>query len=141
MRRASILIFLSVALLAPSVSHAAPKKAAPPACAGRDIFTAMKRTDPEGYAKVRAAADASPNTRALLWRIEGKDQPPSYLFGTIHSTDERVNQALARRRCGLQRRRTRWRSNFSRARRPSPRSGTDGREGLLRGTATASRMC
>ena len=64
----------------------------PPACAGRDIFTAMKRTDPEGYAKIRAAADATPNTRALLWRIEGKDQPPSYLFGTIHSTDERVNK-------------------------------------------------
>ena len=92
MRRALALVFLSVALLAPSAGHAAPKKAAPPACAGRDIFTAMKRSDPEGYAKIRAAADAVPNTGALLWRIEGKDQPPSYLFGTIHSTDERVTK-------------------------------------------------
>lgn len=93
MRRASILTFLSVALLAPNVSAAAPKKAVPPpACAGRDIFTEMKRTDPEGYARIRAAADATPNTRALLWRIEGKGQPASYLFGTMHSTDERVNK-------------------------------------------------
>jgi uncharacterized protein YbaP (TraB family) len=93
MRRASILVFLSVALLAPGVSDAAPKKAVPPpACAGRDIFTAMKRSDPDGYAKIRAAADATPNTRALLWRIEGKGQPASYLFGTMHSTDERVNK-------------------------------------------------
>ena len=92
MRRALTLILLSAALLAPSDSHAAPKKAVPPACAGRDIFTAMKRSDPEGHAKIRAAADAVPNTGALLWRIEGKDQPPSYLFGTIHSTDERVTR-------------------------------------------------
>ena len=72
MRRALTLILLSAALLAPSASHAAVKKAVPPACAGRDIFTAMKRSDPEGYAKIRAAADAVPNTGALLWRIEGR---------------------------------------------------------------------
>jgi uncharacterized protein len=93
MRRGSILMFLCVALLAPSLSHAAPRKAVPPpACAGRDIFTEMKRIDPEGYARIRAAADATPNARALLWRIEGKGQPASYLFGTMHSTDERVNK-------------------------------------------------
>src|SRR5262245_26835323 len=92
MRRALTLIVLSAALLAPAVLHAAPKKAVPPACAGRDIFTAMKKSDPEGYAKVRAAADAVPNTGALLWRVEGKEAPPSYLFGTIHSTDERVTK-------------------------------------------------
>lgn len=92
MRRASILACLSAVLLA-TAADAAPKKAAPsPACAGRDIFTAMKKTDPEGYAKIRAAADATPNAKALLWRIEGKGQPASYLFGTIHSTDERVNK-------------------------------------------------
>jgi uncharacterized protein YbaP (TraB family) len=93
MRRASILTFLSAALLAPSISHAAPKTVVPtPTCAGRDIFTTMKRTDPDGYAKIRAAADAIPNTRALLWRIERNGQPVSWLFGTIHSTDERVNK-------------------------------------------------
>jgi uncharacterized protein YbaP (TraB family) len=93
MRRASILVFLAVALLAPGGGHAAANKSGPPpACAGRDIFSAMKRSDPEGYARIRAAADAVPNTGALLWRIDGKGQPPSYLFGTIHSTDERVHK-------------------------------------------------
>jgi uncharacterized protein len=92
MMRRVILTALSVALLAPAVAEAAPKAAAPPTCKGRDIFTAMKRTDPEGYAMVRAAADATLNTRALLWRIEGKGQPASFLFGTMHSTDERINK-------------------------------------------------
>lgn len=93
MRRASILVVLSVALLAPGLADAAPKKSAPPpACAGRDILADMKRTDPDGYAKIRAVADATPNTNALLWRIEGKGQPASYLFGTIHSTDMRVTK-------------------------------------------------
>src|SRR5262249_27060544 len=76
-------------LLLPGVALAAPE-AAPPACGGRDIFAEMKTSDPAGYAKIRAAADAVPNAGALLWRIEGKGAPVSYLFGTIHSTDERV---------------------------------------------------
>jgi len=93
MRRASILAVLSVALLAPAVAQAAPKKGAPPpSCAGKDLLAGMKKSDPEGYAKVRAAADAVPNTKALLWRIEGKGAPTSYLFGTIHSTDARVSK-------------------------------------------------
>jgi uncharacterized protein YbaP (TraB family) len=93
MRRASILAVLSVALLAPTIAHAAPKSAAtPPACAGRDLLATMKQSDPEGYAKIRAAADAVPNARSLLWRIERKGLAPSYLFGTIHSTDPRVTK-------------------------------------------------
>jgi uncharacterized protein YbaP (TraB family) len=90
MRRASIFAVLSIALLAPAVAQAETEKAVPPACRGRDIFTEMKTTDPEGYAKIRAAADAVPNAEALLWRVEGKGASASYLFGTIHSTDERV---------------------------------------------------
>jgi uncharacterized protein len=90
MRRASVLAFLSAALLAPAIASAEPEKTAPPTCAGRDIFTEMKTSDPAGYARIRDAADAVPNTKALLWRIERKGVPASYLFGTIHSTDTRV---------------------------------------------------
>jgi uncharacterized protein YbaP (TraB family) len=93
MRRASVfaVLFLAVAsaLFAPARARAETEKAVP-ACSGRDIFTAMKTSDPEGYAKIRAAADAVPNTGALLWRVEGKGRPASYLFGTMHSTDPRV---------------------------------------------------
>ncbi|HMK81205.1 MAG TPA: TraB/GumN family protein [Xanthobacteraceae bacterium] len=90
MRRASVLAFVSAALLAPAIASAAPEKAAPPASAGHDIFTEMKISEPDGYTRIRRAADAVPNTGALLWRIERKGVPTSYLFGTIHSTDERV---------------------------------------------------
>lgn len=93
MLRLSSLFVLSVALLAPGFADAAPKKGGvPPVCVGRDLLATMKQSDPEGYAKVRAAADATPNARTLLWRIEGKGQPPSYLFGTMHSTDPRVTK-------------------------------------------------
>jgi len=89
MRRISVLALLSVALLAPGAAAAA-EKAPPPACSGHDILTEIQTSDPAGYARIRAAADAVPNTGALLWRIEGKGAPVSYLFGTIHSTDPRV---------------------------------------------------
>ena len=62
----------------------------------------------------------------------GQSQPASYLFGTMHSTDERVTQALARRRGGFQRRATPSRLNTSKAKSPlvqARRAG--GREGLL----------
>ena len=105
MRRASILLVLSVALLAPSGGHAAPRKAVPPpACAGRDIFTAMKRSDPEGYARIRAAADAVPNTGAIALAHRGQG-PAAVLSVRHHPLDRRArDQALARRRCGVQRR-------------------------------------
>ena len=36
------------------------------------------------------AAQAGDYDRGLLWKIEAKDTAPSYLFGTLHSEDERV---------------------------------------------------
>ena len=79
---------LCAALLVPSLAFA--QAAEPPACQGRDILTDLKTRDPDGYAKIRAVADATPNAQALLWRIERDGLSPSYLFGTIHSTDARV---------------------------------------------------
>ena len=90
MRRTSRFALLLGAFLAPMVAQAATDKAVPPACQGRDIFAEMQTSDPAGYAKIRAAADAVPNANALLWRVERKGTPVSYLFGTIHSTDPRV---------------------------------------------------
>lgn len=95
MRRACIFAVLSFALLAPAIAQAQADKAPPPACSGRDLFSELKTSDPAGYARIRAAADSVPNSRALLWRIERKGVPPSYLLGTIHSTDERVTLSPA----------------------------------------------
>jgi len=46
-----------------------------------------------GVAGARPAlADAMPFSDGILWRIEGADgAAASYLFGTLHSTDDRVN--------------------------------------------------
>src|SRR5277367_2369002 len=62
-----------------SQAHAEPPKP----CQGSDL------TQIEGLAAAEAArADDLLNGDGLLWRIEKPGLPPSYLFGTIHSTDE-----------------------------------------------------
>ena len=55
----------------------------PKPCQGSDL------TQVEGLAAAEAArADDLVNGDGLLWRIEKPGLAPSYLFGTIHSTDE-----------------------------------------------------
>ena len=83
--------FLIGAALA--LSHVAPVMAqSPPPCRGQDMFEEMKASDPKAAADIRAAADQVPNARALFWRVEAKAAglASSYLFGTVHLTDERV---------------------------------------------------
>jgi uncharacterized protein len=60
------------------------------ACAGRDLYADLKTEDPAAFANVEAAANAVPNSKGLLWKIDGAAAEPSYLFGTIHITDKRV---------------------------------------------------
>jgi uncharacterized protein len=61
-----------------SLAEAEPPKA----CQGSDL------TKVEGLAAAEAArADDLVNVEGLLWRIERPSLAPSFLFGTIHSTD------------------------------------------------------
>jgi uncharacterized protein YbaP (TraB family) len=63
-------------------------KPKPPICAGRDLSA---NVDPGALAHAREQRrDALDNAQGLLWRIEKAPAPPSYLFGTIHSTDDRA---------------------------------------------------
>jgi hypothetical protein len=72
------------AALVAALAFAAPALAedAPAPCAGRDL---------EQGADLREArlkrADDLVNSDGLLWRVERNGLAPSYLFGTIHSTD------------------------------------------------------
>jgi uncharacterized protein YbaP (TraB family) len=93
MRRLIPFGLLCAALVIPQLAFA--QAAEVPTCQGRDILSDLKTRDPDGYAKIRAVADATPNAQALLWRIERDGRPPSYLFGTIHSTDPRVTRLSA----------------------------------------------
>jgi hypothetical protein len=64
---------------------------APPTCRGHYL------SDISGLPEARAKrADDLANADGLLWRIDRPSLPPSYLFGTIHSTDDDA-LAVARR--------------------------------------------
>jgi uncharacterized protein len=64
---------------------------APEACQGADL------THVEGLAAAEAArADDLMNAEGLLWRIEKPNLAPSYLFGTIHSTDDSALEVARR---------------------------------------------
>ncbi len=56
-------------------------------CAGVDVIEKAKAEKPEKYAAFEAEARKIPNGEGLLWRIETKGAPVSYLFGTMHSTE------------------------------------------------------
>jgi uncharacterized protein YbaP (TraB family) len=76
-----------VGALTLSLAHAEPPKP----CQGSDL------TQVEGLAAAESArADDLVNGDGLLWRIEKPRLAPSYLFGTIHSTDEAALE-IARR--------------------------------------------
>jgi hypothetical protein len=61
-------------------------------CQGVDMLAETKARDPELYRKIMAAAAATSNANALLWRVERPGHAVSYLFGTVHLTDERVTR-------------------------------------------------
>ena len=59
-------------------------------CGGENLLPKLEREDPAAYAKLRAAADAEPNGKAIFWKIEKDGVAPSWLLGTMHVTDPRV---------------------------------------------------
>ena len=76
-----------IGVLALSLAAAEPPKA----CQGSDL------TQVEGLAATQSArADDLINGEGLLWRIEKPGLQPSYLFGTIHSTDASALEVAAR---------------------------------------------
>ncbi len=77
------------------LSFAPTEAATPEACQGAPL------THIEGLAMAEAArADDLLNADGLLWRIDKPGLEPSYLFGTIHSTDDSALE-IARRAAEL----------------------------------------
>jgi uncharacterized protein YbaP (TraB family) len=64
----------------------------PPACVGKDLLAALHQTNAAAYDAIVAESHQYPNGEGLLWKIESPGHDPSYLFGTIHATEE---QAIA----------------------------------------------
>jgi uncharacterized protein YbaP (TraB family) len=59
-------------------------------CRGIDMLEEARTQRPELYARIMAQAEATENSGAVLWKVEREGTPASYLFGTVHLTDERV---------------------------------------------------
>ena len=96
--RSLALFAISLLLCAPTPTFAEQKaKQAKAACSGTNMLQEFKNTDPALYETIIAAEKEVKNDGALLWRISGNGMPaPSYLFGTVHLTDERVTNFSTR---------------------------------------------
>jgi uncharacterized protein len=81
---------------AASAAETTPAPVKPPVCEGRDL-SSPALLSPEAFARAtEKRGDELLNGRSLLWLIEKAGLAPSYLFGTVHSTDERA-VAIARK--------------------------------------------
>jgi hypothetical protein len=63
-----------------------------PTCTGDNVLDELRTSDARAHAGIVAAAAATENSNALLWKIEKPGSRTSYLFGTMHLTDERVTR-------------------------------------------------
>ncbi len=82
---ASLLVILLTGI---SVVKAAPV----PKCTGASLIDMLERDDPEKLRQIRLEAERTPNGSGLLWKIEKDGIEPSFLFGTMHLTDDRVTR-------------------------------------------------
>lgn len=92
----SAIAALGVALALSGFGSPAAARPVPTTCGATDLMRAMRKSEPESHAKVAAAARSVVNGDGLLWRIEKPGLAPSYLFGTMHSTDPRLDRQMAR---------------------------------------------
>jgi uncharacterized protein YbaP (TraB family) len=61
-------------------------------CTGVDMLAETAAKNPQAYERIMAAAKSAKNSDAVLWKVEKDGRPTSYLFGTVHLTDERVTK-------------------------------------------------
>jgi hypothetical protein len=72
-------------LLAALVALAAPPARAE--CGGTDLMAELARTEPETHAAILRRAHAVANGRGRFWEVRAPGVAPSYLYGTLHSTE------------------------------------------------------
>jgi uncharacterized protein len=82
---ANTLFFASFLLV--FMAAATQARAEQPTCAGQNLVATMK---PDVLQKIEAEAAKTINGNARLWKIEKAGVKPSYLYGTMHATDDRV---------------------------------------------------
>jgi uncharacterized protein len=93
-----ILTFAAAFVLGLQCFAPAQARPIPTSCGARDLMAELKAKEPEAHQKVVVAARAVENGDGMLWRIEKPGVQPSYLFGTMHSTDPRLDRQVNRAR-------------------------------------------
>lgn len=88
------LLLSSFSLSTPSFSEAPAltPQVKYPTCKGIDVIEEMRVLEPKRYNKLKRVSDIETNSDAILWRIDGADGSPSYLFGTMHTTDPEITK-------------------------------------------------
>lgn len=79
---------LAAALLLLAAGFGAAEAA--PSCTGKDVIAEMRQSDPLAHRRLIASGDKLANGEGLFWRIERHGLAPSFLFGTMHATDDRA---------------------------------------------------
>jgi uncharacterized protein YbaP (TraB family) len=64
-------------------------------CGGENLLDKLRKDDPAAHDAVLDAAAQTPFGDTLLFRIDKPGTAPSWLFGTMHLTDERVTELPA----------------------------------------------
>ncbi len=91
---ANLLFVISFAIVL-LIGASTVKAAALQACTGENLLQQLEKEDPGKLAELRLEAARTPNGQGLLWKVEKDGVEPSFLFGTIHLTDERVTKLTA----------------------------------------------
>jgi uncharacterized protein len=100
-REARLMIFNFCALILGVALCLVVSRAAWAECQGHDLFTALKSEAPATYAAIEAAASAMPFRQGKLFRLSRAGNEPSYLFATLHLSDQRITSFSPRLRAAL----------------------------------------
>lgn len=87
-RRVALSFSATLLMVLSALSSAAAQA---PVCKGADITEELRRDHPAEWTRVMATADATANAKALFWKVEKAGTLASYVFGTVHLTNERIN--------------------------------------------------
>jgi uncharacterized protein YbaP (TraB family) len=79
--------------LALSMSIASPTLAQTEPCARRNLVDVVEERSPGTRQRILDVAARGPHVGAMLFRVDGEGRKPSYVYGTVHVADERL-QAL-----------------------------------------------
>ncbi len=67
-------------------------RAALPTCEGKNLVNELKEKNKSVYEELIKKADIELNTDGVFWKIQKEGEEPSYLLGTVHTTDPRITK-------------------------------------------------